>query len=93
MGFYSKGKKVRLTMKIIKQLDKAFIKGFLKDWINLSKNESIALTNRKCILNKNFRFTQPIIQRLRKINDLLRREELRIKEQSLKICAMQENNG
>lgn len=77
-------------MKNIDQLDNAFVKGFLKDWRNLSKIESESIFNRRYTLNKNFRFTQPIIQRLREINDLLRREELRIKEQSLKICAMQE---
>ena len=41
-------------MKNIKQLDNAFVKGFLKDWRNLSKIESIAITNRKYILNGDF---------------------------------------
>ena len=77
-------------MKNIRQLDNAFVKGFLKDWRNLSKIESIAITNRKYILNGDFQFTQPEIKRLREINDLLRKEELRIKKQSLKIYTIQE---
>ena len=78
-------------MKNIEQLNNAFVKGFLKDWRNLSKKESESVLNRKYSLNKNFLFTPLVIQQLGEINDLLRKEELRIKEQALKIYSLQES--
>ena len=77
-------------MESIEQLNSAFVKGFLKDWKNLTKEESEAIFNRKFVLNKDFQFTEEVIRRLRFINDMLRKEELRILEKTQKIWAIQE---
>jgi hypothetical protein len=68
----------------------AFVQCFLKGWENLSIEDRDTVYERKYLLNKNFVFTEEVKSKLRAINSVLQKEELRIKFQSEKIIALQE---
>lgn len=78
-------------MKGIKQLNKVFISCFLKDWRKITCEEHRDLSTRAGMLNRKFKFTEEVILQLRKLNDILIKEEDRICKHKKQLLEKLEN--
>lgn len=70
--------------------NQTFIQCFLKSWIKLTKEERVVVAERRKMLNSKFVFTEDAILRLRRINDILQEQAIRIRKQAIFIHALQE---
>lgn len=72
--------------------NKAFIQSFLKNWTSLTMGEDMAVSYRRYLLNKKFVFTEEVILKLKRINDILHEQAVRIRKQCDIIRAIQEKH-
>lgn len=70
--------------------DENFIQCFLKDWKGLTKEERYKASKRKRALNDKFVFTEEVMGKLRKINETLQEQTIRVRKQAEIIFTFQE---